>query len=92
MWPTVPVVCPGGFDFTGVEALRFGELEASDAGDVEGHPAVAVRRVRGLPHHGLRSRQISSPAIKYSKTMKPTLLQFGPSTIRRTVPPLISLV
>ena len=22
--PTVPVVCPGGFDFTGVEALRFG--------------------------------------------------------------------
>jgi Resolvase, N terminal domain len=24
MWPTVPVVCPGGFDFTGVQALRFG--------------------------------------------------------------------
>jgi hypothetical protein len=45
MWPTVPVVCPGGFDFTGVEALRFGEFEALDAGDVEGHPAVAVGRV-----------------------------------------------
>ena len=67
MWPTVPVVCPGGFDFTGVEALRFGEFEALDAGDVEGHPAVAVRRVG----HGFLRRWCRADA-RATKTSRST--------------------
>jgi hypothetical protein len=79
MWPTVPVVCPGGFDFTGVEALRFGEFEALDAGDVEGHPAVAVRRVG----HGFLRRwcRADARATKMSRSTERSPSGCGSSRI-----------